>query len=198
MNDNDKKTEIVLFCLGGIVIIWLALLIAPYINGGLVEIINNLPQKMNTPFEIEFCKNSIKSILIFLLIYLLGIGVYISTKRNYRKGKEYGSAIWGNARQINKKYMQLPKSQNKILTQNVMLGLNARKHRRNLNVLVIGGSGAGKTRFYAKPNIMQCNCSYVILDPKGEILRDTRRITRKAGLQSKSIRFSKYRKKSLL
>ncbi len=198
MNDNDRKTEIVLFCLGGIVIIWLSLLIAPYINGGLVEIINNLPQKMNTPFEIEFCKNSIKSILIFLLIYLLGIGVYLSTRRNYRKGKEYGSAIWGNARQINKKYMQLPKSQNKILTQNVMLGLNARKHRRNLNVLVIGGSGAGKTRFYAKPNIMQCNCSYVILDPKGEILRDTRRITRKAGLQSKSIRFSKYRKKSLL
>lgn len=198
MNDNDRKTEIVLFCLGGIVIIWLSLLIAPYISGGLVEIINNLPQKMNTPFEIEFCKNSIKSILIFLLIYLLGIGVYLSTRRNYRKGKEYGSAIWGNARQINKKYMQLPKSQNKILTQNVMLGLNARKHRRNLNVLVIGGSGAGKTRFYAKPNIMQCNCSYVILDPKGEILRDTRRITRKAGLQSKSIRFSKYRKKSLL
>ena len=198
MNDNDRKTEIVLFCLGGIVIIWLSLLIAPYINGGLVEIINNLPQKMNTPFEIEFCKNSIKSILIFLLIYLLGIGVYLSTKRNYRKGKEYGSAIWGNARQINKKYMQLPKSQNKILTQNVMLGLNARKHRRNLNVLVIGGSGAGKTRFYAKPNIMQCNCSYVILDPKGEILRDTRRITRKAGVQSKSIRLSKYRKKSLL
>lgn len=198
MNDNDRKTEIVLFCLGGIVIIWLSLLIAPYINGGLVEIINNLPQKMNTPFEIEFCKNSIKSILIFLLIYLLGIGVYLSTRRNYRKGKEYGSAIWGNARQINKKYMQLPKSQNKILTQNVMLGLNARKHRRNLNVLVIGGSGAGKTRFYAKPNIMQCNCSYVILDPKGEILRDTRRITRKAGVQSKSIRLSKYRKKSLL
>ena len=62
--------------------------------------------------------------------------------------------------------MQLPKSQNKILTQNVLLGLNARKHRRNLNVLVIGGSGAGKTRFYAKPNVMQCNSSYVILDPK--------------------------------
>ena len=78
--------------------------------------------------------------------------------------------------------MQLPKSQNKILTQNVMLGFNARKHRRNLNVLVIGGSGAGKTRFYAKPNIMQCNCSYVILDPKGEILRDTRTIIRKTRL----------------
>ena len=182
MNDNDKKADIVLFCLGGIAIVWLSLLIAPYINGGVLEIINNLPQKMNTPFEIEFCENSIKTILIFLFIYLLGIGVYLSTRRNYRRGKEYGSAIWGNAKQINKKYMQLPKSQNKILTQNVMLGFNARKHRRNLNVLVIGGSGAGKTRFYAKPNAMQCNCSYVILDPKGEILRDTRTIIRKARL----------------
>lgn len=177
MNDNDKTTNIVLFCFGVIVTIWLSLLIAPYINGGLVEIIKNLPQKMNAPFEIAICENSIKSILIFLLIYLLGIGIYISTKRNYRRGKEYGSAIWGNAKQMNKKYMQLPKSQNKILTQNVLLGFNAKKHKRNLNVLVVGGSGAGKTRTYGKPNIMQCNSSYVVLDPKGEILRDTRRIT---------------------
>lgn len=166
MNDNDKTADIVLACLGGIAVIWLSLLIAPNINGGLVEIINTLPQKMNKPFEIEFCKNSLKTVLIFLFVYLLGIGIYMSSRRNYRRGKEYGSAIWGNAKQINKKYMQLPKSQNKILTQNVLLGLNAKKHRRNLNVLVIGGSGAGKTRFYAKPNIMQCNCSYVILDPK--------------------------------
>ena len=166
MNDNENKANIVLFCLVGIVIIWLALLIAPNVNGGLVEIIKNLPQKINTPFEIEICENSIKTVLIFLLGYLLGIGIYTSSRRKYRRGKEYGSAIWGNAKQINKKYMQLPKSQNKILTQNVLLGLNARKHRRNLNVLVIGGSGAGKTRFYAKPNVMQCNSSYVILDPK--------------------------------
>lgn len=160
------SSNVILFCLSGIVVIWLSLLIAPYIDGGLVEVITNLPQKMNTPFEIEFCENSIRTILIFLLIYLLSIGIYISSRRNYRRGKEYGSAIWGNAKQINKKYMQLPKSQNKILTQNVRLGLNARKHRRNLNVLVVGGSGAGKTRFYGKPNIMQCNSSYVVLDPK--------------------------------
>lgn len=182
MNDNDKKADIVLFCLGGIVVIWFSLLIAPNINGGLVEIINNLPQKMNTPFEIEFCENSFKTVLIFLFGYLLGIGIYISSRRNYRRGKEYGSAIWGNAKQINKKYMQLPKSQNKILTQNVLLGLDARKHRRNLNVLVIGGSGAGKTRFYAKPNVMQCNCSYVILDPKRRNFERYRAFTRRKRL----------------
>lgn len=182
MNDNDKKADIVLFCLGGIVVIWFSLLIAPNINGGLVEIINNLPQKMNTPFEIEFCENSFKTVLIFLFGYLLGIGIYISSRRNYRRGKEYGSAIWGNAKQINKKYMQLPKSQNKILTKNVLLGLDARKHRRNLNVLVIGGSGAGKTRFYAKPNVMQCNCSYVILDPKRRNFERYRAFTRRKRL----------------
>jgi len=148
---RDNKTEsIVLFCLGGIVVVWLALLIAPNINGGLVEIINTLPQKVETPFQIEFCKDSIRTILIFLLIYCLGIGVYISSKRNYRRGKEYGSAIWGIAKQINKKYMQFPKSQNKILTQNVMLGLDARKHRRNLNVLVVGGSRSRENKILWK------------------------------------------------
>lgn len=132
---KDRSTTI-LYCLGGIVVIWISLLIAPYIDGGLVEIIEKLPQKMNRPFEIEFCRNSIKTILIFLLIYILGIGIYISTKRNYKKGKEYGSAQWGSARTINKKYMQIPKSENKILTQNVKIGLKAQHHRRNLNVLV--------------------------------------------------------------
>lgn len=148
---RDNKTEnVVLFCLGGIVVVWLALLIAPNINGGLVEIINTLPKKMEKPFQIEFCKDGIRTILIFLLVYGLGIGVYISSKRNYRRGKEYGSAIWGIAKQINKKYMQFPKSQNKILTQNVMLGLDARKHRRNLNVLVVGGSRSRKNKILWK------------------------------------------------
>ena len=60
---------------------------------------------------------------------------------------------------------------NIILSQNMRLGLNAKKHRRNLNVLVVGGSGAGKTRFYAKPNLMQCNTSFIVADQKGEMLR---------------------------
>lgn len=176
------KTSIVLYVLGGAGIIWLALLVAPYVNGGLIEIINNLPTKMNTPFNIEFCQDSLKTIFIFLLCYLLGIGIYISSKRNYRRGKEYGSAIWGIASQINKKYMQKPEYKNKILTKNVKIGLKAQKHRRNLNTLVCGGSGAGKTRFYVKPNIMQCNCSYVILDPKRRNFERYRTFIRKRGL----------------
>ena len=144
------KSNIVLYCFGGIVIVWLALLIAPYLSGGIFEIIEKLPQKMNTPFKIEFCKDSLKAIFIFLFAYILGIGIYVSTKRNYRRGEEYGSAVWGIASRINKKYMQKPVNQNKILTQNVKIGLKAQKHRRNLNTLVCGGSRSRKNKIFCK------------------------------------------------
>ena len=128
---------------------------------------------MNNPLNISWCENSIKSILIFLLIYIMIIAVYESTKKNYRRGEEHGSAKWGSASELNKKYMQKPENMNKILTKNVKLGLKGKQHKRNLNVLVVGGSGAGKTFSYCKPNIMQANSSFVCLDPKGEIVRDT-------------------------
>ena len=142
------KSNIVLYCFIGIVIIWIALLTAPYVDGGIVEIIKNLPQKMSTPFEIELCKNSLKTVLIFLFAYILGIGIYLSTRRNYRRGEEYGSAIWGVAKQINKKYMQKPINKNKILTQNMNIGLKAQKHRRNLNTLVCGGSRCRENKIF--------------------------------------------------
>lgn len=135
---KDKNNSIILYCLGGIVVVWFALMIAPYIDGGIIEVINEFSKRANTPFNIEFCANSIKTVFILLVIYVLGIGLYISSKKNYRRGKEYGSALWGNAKQINKKYKQFPNNQNKILTQNVSIGLKAKKNRRNLNILVIG------------------------------------------------------------
>ncbi len=127
---------------------------------------------MGNPFEIMVCEDSVKTVLIFLLAYAMGIGVYFSTRRNYRRREEHGSAKWGNAGALNKKYRDKDPSANKLLTQNVRIGLDGKKHRRNLNVLVCGGSGAGKTRLFCKPNVMQCNTSFVILDPKGEIVRD--------------------------
>ena len=117
--------------------------------------------------------NPLLCILLILAAAVFGVCLYYSIKRNYRRGEEHGSAKWGNPKEINRKYMQQPASDNKLLTQQVRVGLDGRKHRRNLNVLVCGGSGAGKTRFYCKPNIMQANSSFVVLDPKGEILRDT-------------------------
>ncbi len=144
------KSNIVLCFIGGIAVVWLALLVAPYVEGGLFEIIEKLPQKMNTPFDIEICENSLKTVLIFLLAYGLGIGIYLSTRKNYRRGKEYGSAVWGVAHQISKKYMQQTKNQNKILTQNVQIGLQAQKHRRNLNTLVVGGSRCRQNKIFCK------------------------------------------------
>ena len=178
---NDNKDVLIVLGIFTIPVVWLALLIAPYINNGLIEALPYLTKAINEPFHITLCKNTLKTIFIFLLIYGIGIGIYFSTLRNYRRQEEYGSAKWGSASKVNKKYADKTYSENKILSQNVRIGLDGKKHRRNLNTLVIGGSGAGKTRFYGKPNIMQCNTSFVILDPKGEILRDTGNLLEKEG-----------------
>lgn len=171
--DNDRQTAIILSVIGVIPVVWLALLIAPSVSGGLPAILPKLATVFNNPFQIELCEDSLRTVLVLLLSYGMGIGIYFSTRRNYRRREEHGSAKWGDARAISRKYQQSPPSNNKLMTQNVKIGLNAKKHRRNLNTLVCGGSGAGKTRFYCKPNLMQANTSFVILDPKGEILRDT-------------------------
>ena len=182
---QDKKTLRVLYFIGVIPVIWLALLIAPYIKTGLIGIINNFSIAINQPLKIIWTEDSVKTILIFLLIYICSILLYDSSRKNYRRKEEHGSASWGNANDLNKKYKQLPDNMNKTLTRNVVLGLNGRKHRRNLNVLVVGGSGAGKTFSYCKPNVMQANSSFVVLDPKGEILRDTGYLLKLKGYEVK-------------
>ena len=160
------KQNIIICIIGVIPVIWLSVLIAPYVDGGIVEIIKNFNQAISKPFNIKIAPNTMKTVLFLLFWYVLSIIIYFSTRRNYRRGEEYGSAKWGIAEVINKKYEQKKSNKNKILTQNVCIGLDGRKHRRNLNILICGGSGAGKTRFFAKPNVMQCNTSMVILDPK--------------------------------
>ena len=166
-NDSDKKASLILALCGIVPVVWFALLTAPFVSGGLVEIVRSLPQAMNNPFSVTVCEDSLKTVLIFLLAYGMGIGIYLSTRRNYRRREEHGSAKWGDAGAVNKKYRDKDLSANKLLTQNVRIGLDGKKHRRNLNILVCGGSGAGKTRFFCKPNAMQCNTSFVVLDPKG-------------------------------
>ena len=176
-----KKNSIIFIIVGLILIIWLAILLAPFVNKGLFYIVSEFSNIIDNPFNITWCNNSLRTILVLVMIYILLIAMYVFNDKNYRKGIEYGSAKWGNSKVINKKYLQLPIESNKILTNNIQIGYNSKKHRRNLNTLVIGGSGAGKTRFYAKPNIMQCNTSFVILDPKGEILRSTANLLLKKG-----------------
>ena len=172
-HDKFSQQNILLYCLGTIPVIWLALRIAPFMEDGLPGLIQNFGAAMSRPFYITLCGNSLKTILVLLLCYGLAIGIYLSTQRNYRRREEHGSAQWGSPVQVNRKYADKVPTRNKILTQNVSVGLDGRKHRRNLNTLVCGGSGAGKTRFFAKPNLCQANSSYVVLDPKGELLRDT-------------------------
>ena len=182
-NDNSRKTSIILSVCGIVPVVWFALLTAPYVSGGMVEIVNGLPVAMSHPFAIRMCEDSLKTVLLFLLAYAMGIGIYFSTRRNYRRREEHGSEKWGNTGALNKKYRDKDPSANKLLTQNVRIGLDGRKHRRNLNILVCGGSGAGKTRFFCKPNAMQCNTSFVILDPKGEIVRDIGGLFEKKGYE---------------
>ncbi len=172
-------------CLFGILpVVWLGLLIAPAAGGGLPEILARFPAAMNDPFHIELCGDSLKTVLVLLCVYGLSIGVFLSSRRNYRRGEEHGSAKWGNARTVNKKYRAIKPEENKIFTQNVRMGLDDRKHRRNLNTIVVGGSGAGKTRFYGKVNLYQASTtSYLCLDCKGEMLRDTGYLLKQKGYE---------------
>ncbi len=185
--DKLSKRYIVLYVLGLIPVIWFSLLIAPYAKEGLAGIIQNFSSVIENPFHISFCDDSLKTVLIFICAYALGIGIYLSNEKNYRHREEHGSAKWGKAETLKKRYMDKKSENNKILTQNTAIGLDGRKHRRNLNVLVCGGSGSGKTRFYAKPNIMQSNTSFIILDPKGELLRDTGNLLKSKGYEIKVI-----------
>lgn len=128
------------YLVGVFLTIWFALLVAPRIDNGILQVISDWSEIISNPFKVTICANSIRVTFIFLVVYILGILLYESSKKNYRRGEEHGSAKWGHAKEINKKYMQRPIYNNKILTKNVKIGLNGKKHRRNLNVLVCGGS----------------------------------------------------------
>jgi type IV secretion system protein VirD4 len=183
MKRDNLKSNLVVFALGLIPVIWLGLLVAPAIAGGLPDILTNLTAAMNHPLYIQWCGDSVKTVLIFIAAYSMAIGIYYATKRNTRPREEHGSAKWGDAAAVCRKYRDGNFESNKILTKNVRIGLDGKKHRRNLNTLVVGGSGAGKTRFYAKPNAMQANTSLVVLDPKGEITRDVGGLLKKRGME---------------
>ena len=167
------------------VIWWVAILLADAIQPGrnLFELMEVLTEKLNHPFQFHYTEYTIKSMLVCTLLYVAGIGIFYSSQKNYRRGEEHGSARWGDARQICKKYSQKPYSQNILLTQNFRISLDTHKHRRCLNILVVGGSGAGKSRGFALPNIMQCCCSMVITDPKAELLRKTGGLLEKKGYE---------------
>lgn len=126
---------------------------------------------LERPFSVRWTPYTIKFMLAALVAYGASIALYYSTRENRRPGEEHGSAKWGSAKRLNAKYRDKDPRNNTILTQNVRMSLNGKMHRRNLLQIVIGGSGAGKTRFFVKPNLMEANCSFLVTDPKGETLR---------------------------
>ncbi|ETT54683.1 conjugal transfer protein TraG [Paenibacillus odorifer] len=182
---ETARSNLLLFAVFFIPVVWAALLAAPALSKGLPALLLYLSEAIYHPFQIQWVDDTPRSLFLFTLIYAVSVGIYLASPRNYRRREEHGSARWGKARQIHAKYRSKQPEQNKILTQRVQIGLDGHKHRRNVNVLVVGGSGSGKTRFYAKPNIMQAYTSFVVLDPKGEILRDTGHLLKSKGYDIK-------------
>lgn len=156
------------------------------------EILDRLSQILRQPFSLHYTVYTGKCILILSFAYITGICIYYSQQKNYRRGVEHGSARWGDVHQICKRYADKEYTHNLLLTQNFRMSQEGYKHQRNLNVLVAGGSGAGKSRTYAVPNILQCSqaeskkgggCSIVVTDPKGELLRKTGGLLERMGYE---------------
>ena len=156
-----------------------------YIPGeNIFALLERISTIVRRPDLLRWTAYTSRFLLVFLLLYGGGVLLYYADHENRRPGEEYGSAKWGNARELNKQYADRD-GKNVILTKRVSIGLDGYKHRRNLNILVVGGSGSGKTRFFCKPGIMSVNCSYLIIDPKGEMLRSTGYLLKEEGYDVK-------------
>lgn len=167
------------------VIWWVAVLLSNAVGEGrnILQVMEILTEKLNEPFALQYTEYTIRSLLVCTILYAGGIGLYYADRKNYRKGEEHGSASWGDVRGLQKRYRDKRYGENILFTQNFRMGLDCYRHKRNLNVLVVGGSGAGKSRSFALPNIMQCNVSMVITDPKAELLRKTGGLLEKMGYE---------------
>ena len=170
---KQQESGILPWALLTVPVLWAAAIMAYAYEDGMniFDLLGRFTVLVERPFAIGWTAHTPKFMLIGLFLYGGAAALYLSTKENRRPGEEHGSARWGSPRQLCAKYRDKDPMKNTILTQNVRMGLNGKKHRRNLLQIVIGGSGAGKTRFFCKPNLMQANCSFLVTDPKGEMLR---------------------------
>ena len=157
-------------CIRAVPVVWLALLLAQSLGGGLPELLRNLTAALEQPTNIIWTDKSLPTILICLAAYGMAVLLYQTNQGRTRDGEEHGSAAWATPASVNAQFAQ---KDSIPLTRHVRLGLDTHKHRRSLNVLVIGGSGAAKTRSFVLPNILTANTNYVITDPKSEVLLAT-------------------------
>ena len=169
-----KKIHPIVWAILCLPVVYFAMVTASvYIPGeNIFALLERISTIVRRPDLLRWTAYTSRFLLVFLLLYGGGVLLYYADHENRRPGEEYGSAKWGNARELNKRYAD-QNGKNVILTKHVSIGLDGYKHQRNLNILVVGGSGSGKTRFFCKPGIMSVNCSYLIVDPKGEMLRST-------------------------
>ena len=154
-------------------IVWLAVLMASCYEPGMTifTLMDAFSAATKNPFSLHWTPYTMKFIGIFLLLYGGAILFYYTGQKNTRPGEEHGSASWGSVRELDKKYRDKDAGKNVILTQHLQMSMNGKLHRRNLLQIIVGGSGSGKTRFLAKPNLMLANASFIVTDPKGEMLR---------------------------
>lgn len=182
-----NKENRALFYAGFIAVLWFSLVSSQYSPDGLRGIISNMDVIVSNPFMIRLDRINPEYCLMMVSMYTIFMLSYFSERVVYRKGEEHGSATFADLERLNRKYADSDYSNNKIMTRNVRISLDQRKHMRNLNVLVCGGSGAGKTRFYCKPNILQANTSLFCLDPKGELKRSTQEFLIKNGYKVRTL-----------
>lgn len=185
---QDVQSTAIFLAVLAILILFLSAVLADGYEAGetIFDLMAYFSQWIESPSFITWRPHTLKFMLVGILLYGMGITLYFSSRENRRPGEEYGSAAWGNVHTLNRKYQDREDAEgNIILTQNVQLGLDGRKHLHNTNILVVGGSGAGKTRFFCKPGIMSANCSYLISDPKGELARSTGALLKKKGYEVK-------------
>ena len=174
MRQNDFRSAAPVWAALSPLVLWLAVIAAYAYEDGMTIFtwMGRFSQVLERPFSIGWTAHTPKFMLVSLIIYAFGIALYYSGRENRRPGEEYGSARWGDPKALCQKYMDHQhKEANIILTQRVRLGMDGYKTQRNMNILVIGGSGSGKTRYFCKPGLYSANCSYLVTDPKGELLK---------------------------
>lgn len=154
-------------------VLWLGAIAACVWAPGMnfIDFMGRFAVAVERPFSIGWTPQTPRFMLAALALYGCAVCLYESTRLNRRPGEEHGSARWGSVRALDRKYRSRDPEGNVILSQHLRMGLNGKKHRRNLLQIVVGGSGSGKTRFLVKPNVYLANTSYIVTDPKGEILR---------------------------
>lgn len=181
-----KPVKPVVWVLLGIFSVYLAVAAASaYEEGSNIFVwMGRFSEVLKRPSLLRWTPHTVKCIVVVLLLCAFAVLLYRSDREKRRPGGEYGTAKWEAAETMNQKYADKD-GPNVILTQHVSIGMDGYKHQRNLNVLVVGGSGSGKTRYFCKPGLMDANCSYLVVDPKGEMLRSTGHFLKSQGYDIK-------------